>query len=162
MFWLDCVFTITVCIQSTPQQIYFQRLQNSSKVNYITYITLTISSQLSIKQYMGLCVFSWPISLLMIERVHILCLIIITIKSEVWTIIHCLGHETMVCTVCLAIFLHHKFGDQGYIPQTLFEHENKRSNAWYHKPNILNLTSIEIVTYNWWTRSWGDPDNYYI
>ena len=37
---------------------------------------------------------------------YILCLIII-IKSEVWTITHCLGlgHETMVCTVCLSIFL---------------------------------------------------------
>ena len=36
----------------------------------------------------------------------ILCLIII-ISSEVWTITHCLGlcHETMVCTVCLSIFL---------------------------------------------------------
>ena len=36
----------------------------------------------------------------------LLCLIIIT-KSEVWTIIHCLGlgHETMVCAVCLLIFL---------------------------------------------------------
>ena len=36
-------------------------------------------------------------------REYILCLIII--KSEVWTIIHCLelGHETMVCAVCLSI-----------------------------------------------------------
>ena len=36
----------------------------------------------------------------------LLCLVII-IKSEVWTIIHCLGlgHETMVCAVCLFIFL---------------------------------------------------------
>ena len=34
----------------------------------------------------------------------LLCLIII-IKSEVWTIIHCLGlgHETMLCAVCLLI-----------------------------------------------------------
>ena len=41
-----------------------------------------------------------------IERRYILCLIII-IKSEVWTITHCLGlgHETMVCAVCLSIFL---------------------------------------------------------
>ena len=41
----------------------------------------------------------------MIERIYILCLIII-IKSEVWTITHCLGlgHETMVCTVCLSVF----------------------------------------------------------
>ena len=36
----------------------------------------------------------------------LLCLNIIT-KSEVWTIIHCLGlgHETMVCAVCLFIFV---------------------------------------------------------
>ena len=40
------------------------------------------------------------------EKKYILCLIII-IKSEVWTIIHCLGlgHETMVCAVCLSIFI---------------------------------------------------------
>ena len=38
-------------------------------------------------------------------RGYILCLIII-IKSEVWNITHCLGlgHETMMCTVCLSIF----------------------------------------------------------
>ena len=42
----------------------------------------------------------------MIERIYILCLIII-IKSEVWTITHCLGlgHETMICAVCLSVFL---------------------------------------------------------
>ena len=36
----------------------------------------------------------------------LLCLII-TIKTEIWTIIHCLGlgHATMVCAVCLFIFL---------------------------------------------------------
>ena len=56
---------------------------------------------------MGLCVFSLPISLV-IERIYILYLIII-IKSEVWTITHCLGlgHETMVCAVCLSVFLWH-------------------------------------------------------
>ena len=39
-------------------------------------------------------------------REYMLCLIII-IKSKVWTIIHCsgLGHETMVCAVCLSILL---------------------------------------------------------
>ena len=42
----------------------------------------------------------------MIERMYILCLIII-IKSEVWTITHCigLGHETMVSAACLFMFL---------------------------------------------------------
>ena len=37
-------------------------------------------------QYVGLCVFNLPISFVMIERIYILCLIII-IKSEVWTTI---------------------------------------------------------------------------
>ena len=39
-------------------------------------------------------------------NIYILCLIII-INSEVWTITHCLGlgHETIVCAVCLSIFL---------------------------------------------------------
>ena len=46
-----------------------------------------------------------PISFVMTERIYILCLIII-IKSKVWTITHCLGlgHETLVCAVCLSIF----------------------------------------------------------
>ena len=70
------------------------------------WVRLGMFSQLSIIQYVGLCVFSLPISFVMIERIYILCLIII-IKSEVWTTTHCLGlgHETMVCAVCLSIFL---------------------------------------------------------
>ena len=67
---------------------------------------ISIISLLSITQHVGLCVFSLPIPPVMNERIHVLCLIII-IKSEVWTITHCLGlgHETMVCAVCLSIFL---------------------------------------------------------
>ena len=54
----------------------------------------------------GLYVFSLSISFVMIERIYILCLIII-IKSEVWTITHCLwlGHEKMVCAICVSICL---------------------------------------------------------
>ena len=50
--------------------------------------------------------FSLPISLMMIVRIRVLYLITI-IKSEVWPICHCLGmgRETMVCPICLAIFL---------------------------------------------------------
>ena len=78
-------------------------------VRYIlssVWVRLSIFSHLSIIQYMGLCVFSLPISLVMIERIYV-CFLIIIIKSEVWTIIHCLwlDHETMVCAVCLSIFL---------------------------------------------------------
>ena len=63
-------------------------------------------SPLSFIQYVELHVFSLPISLVMTERIHLLCLIII-IKWEVWTIAHCLGsgHETLMSTVCLVIFL---------------------------------------------------------
>ena len=70
------------------------------------WVRLSIFSQLSIIQYVVLCVFSLPISLMMIERIYIPCLIIY-IKSEVWTISHCLGLglETMICAVCLSIFL---------------------------------------------------------
>ena len=65
--------------------------------------------------YYHLLNFTWSfrwreshIYFVIIERIYILCLIII-IKSEVWTVTHCLGlgHETMVCAVCLSIFLWH-------------------------------------------------------
>ena len=54
----------------------------------------------------GAVSFQFAHFLVMIERIYILCLIII-IKSEVWTITHCLGlgHETMVCAVCLFVFV---------------------------------------------------------
>ena len=54
----------------------------------------------------GAVCFQFTHFLVMVERIYILCLIII-IKSEVWTITHCLGlgHETMVCAVCLFVFL---------------------------------------------------------
>ena len=78
-------------------------------VRYIlssVWVRLNILSPLSIIQYVGLYVFSLPISLVMIERIYVLCLIII-IKSEVCTITHCLelGHVTMMSAVCLSIFL---------------------------------------------------------
>ena len=62
-------------------------------------------SWLSLMQYVGLCVFSLLISLMMIVRIHVLYLIMT--KSEVWPVCHCLGlgHETMVCVVYPSIFL---------------------------------------------------------
>ena len=78
-------------------------------VRYIlscVWVRLSIFPPLSIIQYVGLYVFRLPISLEMIERIYILWLIII-IKSEVWTITHCLrlDHEKMVSAVCLSVFL---------------------------------------------------------
>ena len=69
-------------------------------VNSVTRVCLRFSqfSQLSFMQYMGLCLLSLPISL-MIVRIRMLYLIII--KSEVCPIRHCLGldHETMVLAI---------------------------------------------------------------
>ena len=67
-------------------------------------LILSQFSQLSFMIYMGLCVFSLPIYLMMILRICVLYVILI-IKSEVWPICHCLrlGHEAMVGAVCLSI-----------------------------------------------------------
>ena len=106
---------ILVCLNSTPS--HYHHCANLSEGIELTkclsryilssvWVRLSIFSPLSIIQYVGLYVFSLPISLVMIERIYILCLIII-IKSEAWTITHCLGlgHETMVSAVCFSIFL---------------------------------------------------------
>ena len=111
-FGLQIVF---VCLYITPSYTHhcanfiWRHWTYKMSVRYnlsSVWVRLSTFSQLSIIQYVGLCVFSLPISFVMIERIYILCLIIIT-KSEVWTITHCLGlgHETMVCAVCLSIFL---------------------------------------------------------
>ena len=77
-------------------------------VRYIlssVWVRLSLFSPLSIIYRWG-CKFSVYPFLLWWLREYILCLIII-IKSEVWTITHSLrlGHEIMVSTVCLSIFL---------------------------------------------------------
>ena len=68
------------------------------------WVRLSIFSLLSIIQYVGLCVFPFPLRW---SREYIYFCLTIIIISEVWTITHCLGlgHETMVCAVCLSIFL---------------------------------------------------------
>ena len=96
-------------ISSSLCKLIGRHLIYEMPVRYIlssVWVGLSIFSPLSIIQSVELCVFSLPISLVMIERIYILCLIII-IKSEVWTITHCLGlgHETMVSAVCLSTFL---------------------------------------------------------
>ena len=100
---------VLVCLYSTPSH-YHHCANLSEGIELIkclsnVWVRLSIFSPLSIIQYVELYVFSLPISVVMMERIYILCLIII-IKSEVWTITHCLGlgHETMVSTVCLFVF----------------------------------------------------------
>ena len=76
-------------------------------VSYLScvWVRLSIFSSYPLYNIWG-CVFAvYPFPLWWL-RGYILCLIIV-IKSEVWTITHCLGygHETIVCVVCLSIFL---------------------------------------------------------
>ena len=115
---------VLVCLYSTPS--HYHHCANLSEgielikclSRYIlssVWVRLSIFSLLSIIQYMGLYVFSLSISLGMTKRIYILCLIII-IKSEVWTITHCLGlgHETMVSAVCLSIFFYINYGNSNF------------------------------------------------
>ena len=91
---------------------------NASKIYPVSRMCLRLGkfSQLSLMQYIGLCGLSLPISLMMIVRIHVLDLIII-IESEVWPIWHCLGlgHEKMVCAVCLYIFFWYILNTHIYI-----------------------------------------------
>ena len=79
----------TKCLSST----FCQRLNQFSLVSFV--------------QHMCLRVYNLPISLVIIVTIYVIHLIII-ITSEVWTTSHCLGlgHETMVCAVCLAMFFY--------------------------------------------------------
>ena len=123
--YADCKWSDTFCLADRTRlfvqyiislslcKIIWRHWTYKMPVRYIlssVWVKLSIFPESSIIQsiihYVGLCVFSLPTTLLIIERICILCLIII-IKSEVWTITHCLGlgHETIVCAVCLFIFL---------------------------------------------------------
>ena len=89
--------TVFVCLYITPSHYHhcanfiWRHWTYKMPVRYnlsSVWVRLSIFSQLSIIQYLGLCVFSLPISFVMIESIYIPCLIII-IKSKVWTITHC-------------------------------------------------------------------------
>ena len=99
--WIRLFVHYTISLSSLCKLIWRHWIYKMP-VRYIlssVWARLSIFSQLSIIQYVGLCVFSLPISPVMIES--------IIIKSEVRTITHCLGlgHETTACAVCLSIFL---------------------------------------------------------
>ena len=112
-FGLQIVF---VCFYITPSHyhlcayFFWRHWTYKMPVRYnlsSVWVKLDIFFQLIIVQCVGLCVcgLSVSISYVMIEGIYMLCLIII-IKSEVWTITHCLGagHETMVRAVCFFLY----------------------------------------------------------
>ena len=62
-------------------------------------------------------------------------------ESEVWTITHCLGlsHETMVCAVCLSIFL------WGKTPTLRIGANIARTNGWHTLKLIYNQKFVEFL-----------------
>ena len=105
---------VFVCLYITPSHYYHCanlsediELKNACQI-YFFKCASKITHLLSVIYYTirGAVCFQFTHFLVMIERIYILCLIII-IKSEVWTITHCLGsrNETMVCAVCFFVFL---------------------------------------------------------
>ena len=91
----------------TPEGVGLKKCASGTFcLEWSVYLRLSQFSQLSFKQYMGLCIFCLPNYLMMIVKIRVLYLVTI-IKSEVWPIWHCLSvaHETMFCVVYLFIFL---------------------------------------------------------
>ena len=157
LWWVQLVGYILACRSHRLSVQYTISLSSSCKliwrhwtykmpVRYIlssVWVRLSLFSQLSFIQYVGLCVFSLPVSLMTNERMYIL---IIIIKSKVWTIIHCLGlgHETMVCAVCLSIFL---WGhDMGQFPmlQTLCG-GNDRSSVNTSYKSMVKVSMVVLL-----------------
>ena len=129
-FGLQIVF---VCLYITPSHYHhcanfiWRHWTYKMPVRYnlsSVWVRLSIFSQLSIIQNVGLCVLQFTHSLCDDwENIYILCFIII-IKSEVWTITHCLGlgHETMVSVVCLSIFLWYGINHMHKISYVSYQH----------------------------------------
>ena len=101
------LLVVFVCLYITPSYYHYcANLSEDMRVRYIlssAWVRLSIFSQLSIIQYMGLCVFSlppfpWDDG----ETIHFVLLSSSNRKYEPSSI----GDETMVCAVCLSIFLH--------------------------------------------------------
>ena len=104
--------------------------------------------QLSFIQYMGLCVFSLPIYLMMIVRIRVLYLIII-IKSAVSPLCHCLGlgNETKVC---FSAFLSWYCGWE-YTYVCHFILLLSKTPKSYHNEHMPKYYDVTIMTYS--TRS---------
>ena len=82
--------------------IELQKCMSGNSVSSV-YLRFSQFSQLSFMQYVGLCLLSLPISLIIVI-IRILCHIII-IKSELWSICHCVGLKSgNNGTVCIFIF----------------------------------------------------------
>ena len=111
----------------------------------------------------GTVCFQFTHFLVMIERIHILCLVII-IKSEVWTNTHCLGlgHETMVCAVCLFVFFN--ISGLSFVRVSISAHMSFWRHIFLHpilanhrcqyRQNIIQHAKFQIIIYSSTTTVW--------
>ena len=154
-----CVVQYIISLSSLCKLIW-RHWTYKMPVRYIlssVWVTLSIFSLLSIIQYVGLYVFSLPNYLVMIEIIYKLCLIII-IKSEVWTITHCLwlGHAAMVSAVCLSIFfLSFGYGQQDWH----LEYQYHQLQMHFIQTREFHRTNYGIYVHEvsqWGIWSWND------
>ena len=113
-------------------------------------------SQSSFMQYIGLCVFSKPMSFMMTMGMRVLDLIII-IRSEEWPICHCFGfgHETIVYGMsifCILCFIRYTFPYDGI--ETLVS----RHKAFTCFTVFLHILLFDVKKFNshqlWRVTSW--------
>ena len=123
-------------------------LYNACQIYFVEWVRFSIFSQLSILQYVGLCVFGLPISLVIIERVYMFCLSII--KSEEWTITHCLG---LGCSWYMCVFFV-PFGKT----VLLYYYANKSLESWIlnlgHETMVCAVFYIRMNLWYGWIASW--------
>ena len=104
-FGLKIVF-VCLYITSSLCKLIWRHWTYKMSVRYIlssVWVRLSIFSQISFIQYMGLYVFSLPISLVIIERIYTLSYYHRQIGCMNYYQSLELCHETMVCAVCLSI-----------------------------------------------------------
>ena len=97
--------------------------------------------QLYLMQYIGLCIFSIAITLLMVMRICPFCLIVI-IKSEVWTIIMIgIGCNNMIPTMF-------RLGNE-FNPETF-------GNAWVRTQNSSYWWPAANAPDHWYSLCWSN------
>ena len=108
-------------------------------------------------QYMELCVFSLPISRMMVVRIGVRYLITI-IKSRVWPICHCLGlgQETMACAVSLLICwqTNHRWSLEIFSFEAIMCYSSTILHMWLSWDQLLKLSG------SLW-RYWNTNTGYY-
>ena len=104
-----CPGVNTRCFLSSLCKLIWRHWTYKMPVRYIlssVWVRLSTFSQLSMIQYMWLCVFGLPIYPMMIARIYTLSYYHHQIGSMIYYPLFRVRNETMECAVCLSIFLY--------------------------------------------------------